>query len=182
MSARSHEPRRRWAADGVSGWQQAGWGEETGGFVGRGKGNGQAAPAASVGGEPDFALLLRRVHQRHSAILAERLRSYGLTPAQATVLIRLRALGRLSQNHLGRLTAMDPATVQGVIRRLMARGLVGRDADPVDRRRIVLALTPAGRELAAQVDRQADDALADMLAPLAAAEIAQLTGLLARIA
>ncbi|MFM8991008.1 MAG: COX15/CtaA family protein, partial [Alphaproteobacteria bacterium] len=44
---------------------------------------------------------------------------------------RLRELGDTTQNQLGRLTAMDPATIQGVVRRLVARGLVERtDVSP----------------------------------------------------
>src|SRR3546814_4425941 len=47
---------------------------------------------------------------------------------------RLHEMGKLSQNRLGRLAAMDPATIQGVIRRLHERGFIERLADPTDRR------------------------------------------------
>ena len=49
-----------------------------------------------------------------------------LTPTQFTALLKTVELGRITQNHLGRLAAMDPATIQGVVRRLMARGLMRR--------------------------------------------------------
>lgn len=128
-----------------------------------------------------IGLLLRRAHQRHSAVLAERLRPFNLTPAQLAVLNRLRDIGRLSQNHLGRLTAMDPATVQGVVRRLMGRGLVQRGPDPADRRRIILSLTPSGRELTERADSYASEVVAETVAPLAATDIHRLIDLLRRL-
>ncbi len=56
---------------------------------------------------------------------------------QFAALVRLRDLGGVSQNQLGRLIAMDAATMQGVIKRLAARGLIRRRPDPNDRRRLI---------------------------------------------
>ena len=57
------------------------------------------------------------------------------------------ALDSATQNRLGRLVAMDPATIQGVARRLLDRGLVARAQDPMDRRTAVLTPTADGRAL-----------------------------------
>ena len=46
---------------------------------------------------------------------------------------------------------MDPATIQGVVRRLIARGLMRRGRDPMDRRTAVLEPTEAGVALIASV-------------------------------
>ena len=126
--------------------------------------------------------LLRSAHKRASAVCSEVLGSSELTPAQYFALARLQEVGRLSQNHLGRLTAMDPATIQGVVQRLQARGLVERTADKYDRRRKVLQLTPAGRSMIEQLQGltvQANDAI---LAPLNAGEREIFMRLLRRIA
>ena len=81
--------------------------------------------------EQQIGHLLRRAHQRATAIfLAELGDAHQLTPTQFAALVKLYDLGQQSQNELGRLTAMDPATVQGVIRRLAARRLLERSADP----------------------------------------------------
>ena len=45
---------------------------------------------------------------------------------------------------------MDPATIQGVVRRLTARGLIRRGRDPMDRRTAVLEPTEAGVALITQ--------------------------------
>ena len=61
---------------------------------------------------------LRRANQRHVAIFARHVD--GLTPTQFAALAKLHELGSLSQNKLGRLTAMDSATIKGVVERLSA--------------------------------------------------------------
>ena len=45
----------------------------------------------------------------------------------------------MSQNRLGRLKAMDVATIKGVIDRLTARGLTETSADPKDGRRLLVS-------------------------------------------
>ena len=52
--------------------------------------------------------LIRRAHQRASSILLSEMEDEQLTPAQSFALSRLYERGKLSQNHLGRLAAMDP--------------------------------------------------------------------------
>jgi DNA-binding MarR family transcriptional regulator len=91
--------------------------------------------------------LLRRAHQRHTSIFQEHIGDSQLTPLQFAALVRLSDLGEVSQNRLGRLTAMDAATMQGVIRRLFDRDLIERRPDPTDRRRILLRLSPSGEHL-----------------------------------
>lgn len=95
--------------------------------------------------EDHAGFLLRRAHQRHAALFMEQASGgCGLTPTQFAALWKAVELGRVTQNLLGRLTAMDPATIQGVVGRLMKRGLLARTRDPMDRRTAVLAPTEAG--------------------------------------
>jgi hypothetical protein len=57
---------------------------------------------------------LRQAQQRHTTIFAAKMIE-GLTPTQWAALAKVREVGDCSQNHLGRLTAMDAATIKGVI-------------------------------------------------------------------
>jgi DNA-binding MarR family transcriptional regulator len=91
--------------------------------------------------------MLRCAHQRATAIFLGVMADSGLTPTQFSVLVRLRQHGETSQNELGRLASMDPATVQGVIRRLSERDLIERRPDPNDGRRTLLRLSSIGRDL-----------------------------------
>lgn len=120
----------------------------------------RSQPAAVAADDEEYVLerqvghLLRRAHQRHTALFQEMIAEHSLTPLQFAALVKLHDLGEASQNHLGRLTAMDAATMQGVIKRLLARGLIDRRPDPDDRRRLILSLSEAGRVLViAAIDR-----------------------------
>ena len=93
-----------------------------------------------------------------------------LTPTQFTALWKTVELGRITQNHLGRLAAMDPATIQGVVRRLTARGLMRRGDDKMDRRTAVLEPTEAGVALISSVVACACRVHEAALAPLSPEE------------
>lgn len=126
--------------------------------------------------------LLRRAHQRHAAIFQGLIGDSQLTTLQFAALVRLRDLGEVSQNQLGRLTAMDAATMQGVIKRLGGRGLIARRPDPDDRRRLILSLSDAGRDLVTDVVANGIRITEETLAPLSAAEQRIFLQLLAKIA
>jgi MarR family transcriptional regulator, lower aerobic nicotinate degradation pathway regulator len=131
--------------------------------------------------EDHVGFLLRRAHQRHVALFTAGMAQADLTPTQFTALFKTVELGRITQNHLGRLAAMDPATIQGVVRRLIARGLMRRGVDRMDRRTAVLEPTEAGIALiagAVACARRSHDAA---LAPLSPAERVQILALLRKM-
>jgi MarR family transcriptional regulator, lower aerobic nicotinate degradation pathway regulator len=139
--------------------------------------------------EPPYILeeqvghLLRRAHQRATAIfMAELGDRFDLTPTQYAVLVKLHEHGEQSQNQLGRLTAMDPATVQGVIRRLEERGLIERAADEIDRRRSLLRLSAEGAALVRAAMACGPGVSDATLAPLSPAEQARFLILLRKLA
>lgn len=125
--------------------------------------------------------LLRRAQQRHTAIFQDRMSALDLTPTQFTALIKIVETGPVTQNLLGRHAAMNPATIQGVVRRLIARGLVQTRKDPMDRRTAVLAPTPAGLDLAARAVPMARAITEATLAPLSEQERATLLTLLRKM-
>src|ERR1700743_1697443 len=94
--------------------------------------------------DDQIGFILRQVWQRHSAIFAREI-GINLTSAQWAALSKLTETGPCSQNQLGRLTAMDVATIKGVIDRLTARGLTETSPDPEDGRRLLVSLTRAGQ-------------------------------------
>ena len=131
--------------------------------------------------EEQVGHLLRRAHQRATSIFLGEFGNGHLTPTQWAALVKLSGHGALSQNHLGRMTAMDPATIQGVIRRLAERKLIAHRADGADRRRSVLTLTPAGCDLV-EAHRAAAARISDAtLEPLTARQRAQFLDLLKRL-
>lgn len=130
--------------------------------------------------DEQIGFILRQVSQRHAAIFARDI-GIDLTPTQWAALAKLQETGPCSQNLLGRLTAMDVATIKGVIDRLTARGLTETSPDPEDGRRLLVSLTRAGQQLA---EKAAPNALAvsrETLAPLDAREREALVDLLNKL-
>lgn len=139
----------------------------------------------STDARPEYRLddqigyVLRRVTQRHLAIFAAAIPE--VTTTQFAVLARLAETGPLSQNFLGRATAMDAATIKGVVDRLAKLGYVATTADPVDRRRLTVTLTAAGEALFHNRLATALQVSHETLAPLTVEEAALLRSLLARL-
>ena len=112
---------------------------------------------------------LRKAHQRHTAIFTAGVQGQ-IPPSQLAVLAKLAEIGPMSQNELGRLTAMDSATIKGVVDRLVARGYLAVDTSRRDTRLRVTDLTPAGRAFLESMIPVARRITADTLAPLTADE------------
>src|SRR5260221_11502960 len=104
--------------------------------------------------EEQIGFILRQVWERHAKIFAREI-GINLTPTQWAALAKLTETGPCSQNQLGRLTAMDVATIKGVIDRLTARGLTETSPHPEDGRRLLVRLTRAGQQLAEKPDPNA---------------------------
>lgn len=140
-----------------------------------------AAPPQNGGYHLDdqIGYVLRRVTQRHLSLFSEMIPE--VTTTQFAVMARLFEMGAQSQNHLGRATAMDGATIKGVVDRLVRQSLVETSPDPQDRRRLTIGLSPKGRDL---FESKVSDALQvseRTLEPLNKAERAQFLALLSRL-
>lgn len=116
--------------------------------------------------ERQIGHLLRKAHQRASSLFQAQFSDVQVTPTQFAALAKLKDESELSQNHLGRMTAMDPATIQGVTRRLVDRGLVQSRSDDNDRRRMLLRLTAKGTELIDSLIARAKLVTQNTLSPL----------------
>lgn len=130
--------------------------------------------------DQQIGFLLRQANQRHVALFAS-LIGDKLTTTQWSALTKLQEIQPTSQNLLGRETAMDAATIKGVIDRLVARGYVATAPDPEDGRRLILSLTTDGE---AAIERNLDAARTvtdETMAPLTAEEREQLAHLIRKI-
>jgi DNA-binding MarR family transcriptional regulator len=130
--------------------------------------------------DEQIGFILRQVWQRHATIFAREI-GINLTPTQWAALAKLSETGPCSQNHLGRLTAMDIATIKGVIDRLTARGLTETGPDPEDGRRLLVSLTRAGQQMAEKAVPNALAITRETLAPLDERERETLVALLGKL-
>ena len=130
--------------------------------------------------DAQVGFVLRQAQQRHTTIFAS-LMIEGLTPTQWAALAKLREVGPSSQNLLGRLTAMDAATIKGVIDRLTKRGFTATNPDPADGRRLLVALTEDGEAVYARAKPLAEQITEETLKPLSAEERRAFVVLLGRL-
>jgi DNA-binding MarR family transcriptional regulator len=131
--------------------------------------------------EDQIGFLIRRAHQRASAIFEQVMDGLDVTPVQYAALAKLHDLGPTSQNQLGRMVGIDPATMFGVAGRLSKRGLVSPSVDPNDARLVLLELTQTGRETVEAMKARGPEVSARTLEPLTPAEAETLLALLGRI-
>jgi long-chain acyl-CoA synthetase len=99
-----------------------------------------------------------------------------LTLAQYRVLILL-GEGKEAASALAEKLAVSRPSVTGVVDGLVARGLVQRDHDPDDRRRVGHALTQSGRRLLQNADAEVERRLNDIAAHRPEAAAAAFAGL-----
>ena len=93
-----------------------------------------------------LATSIMRVHQIVLARLDGALKPFGITFARYEVLrlLSFSSSGSLPLSKIGERLMVHPTSVTNVIDRLVADGLVDRNIDPADRRRVLASLTPAG--------------------------------------
>lgn len=104
-------------------------------------------PSESYDFSQQVGHLLRRAYQRHTALFQQIIPDTQLTAAQFVVLCAVRDCGACSLSHIVKQTAIDQATIRGVIDRLKARKLVSVRHDEMDRRKVLVSLTEAGERL-----------------------------------
>ena len=130
--------------------------------------------------DQQIGFFLRQANQRHVAIFTNRMGDR-LTTTQWAALSKLKEIQPTSQNQLGRETAMDVATVKGVVDRLVARNLIQTAPDPRDGRRLILSLTAEGEAALVRNVGTARAITEETLSPLTSGERMILIELLTKI-
>ena len=125
--------------------------------------------------------LIRRAQQIAVAEFARAAVAHDVTPVQFAFMHAMLQTPGVDQITLAKRVAFDAATSGSVIGRLEAKGWVRRDADPQDRRRKLLFLTPAGARALAAMNTAVAAAQSQMLAPLSAADQKVFLRLLAQL-
>ena len=136
-----------------------------------------AAEAADRGEAPAPPTLLYLIKQVELAVRAELddlARPAGLTALQYTALTVLERHPDLTSAHLARHSFVTAQSMADMVTALLDRGLIERHRDPADRRRLVIALTPAGQRLLDDLRPAATAVERRMLALLSDAEADQL--------
>lgn len=97
-----------------------------------------------------------------------------LSSSQFGVLEALLHLGPLYQNQLGRKLLKSSGNITMVVDHLEQRGLVARERDMDDRRRVTVQLTPAGRKLITMLYPRHAAGVASLMSSLTPEELDEL--------
>lgn len=122
--------------------------------------------------------LMKQVELAVRAELDDLARPAGLTALQYTALTVLERHPDLTAAHLARHSFVTGQSMADMVTALLDRDLIARHRDPADRRRLVIALTPAGRRLLDRLRPQVAALQRRMLSPLSAEQAAELRHLL----
>lgn len=110
----------------------------------------EAAPTSVASedghGAPLLLYAIKQVELAVRARLDELLKPADVTALQYTALTVLERRGRLSAAQLARNSFVTAQSMADMVRVLSRKGLISRAPDPSDRKRLLIELTPAGRE------------------------------------
>jgi DNA-binding MarR family transcriptional regulator len=130
----------------------------------------------------DFMRLLWRIEhglQRKSKQMEATL---GVTGPQRLVLRIVNQFPGLSAGELARVIRLHPSTVTGVVQRLVDKGLLARQGDRADRRRVQLRVRPDAKRFVRRSPASIESAVARVLARVPAAHVTQTRSVLTAIA
>jgi MarR family transcriptional regulator, lower aerobic nicotinate degradation pathway regulator len=124
-------------------------------------------PPAPLIAMPTYALSLlgREAHDRMAAWLPA-----GLRLGHLAVLGALAEVAPRAQRELSELLGIHASDMVALVEDLEQRELISRSADPVDRRRNLVRLTPAGRKLVRQATAYSRRVHRELLAELSTEE------------
>ncbi|MFM8863596.1 MAG: MarR family winged helix-turn-helix transcriptional regulator [Limnohabitans sp.] len=125
--------------------------------------------------------LIRRAQQIAVAEFTRETAEHEVTPVQFAFLTAMLETPGVDQITLANRVAFDAATSGSVIGRLEAKGWVRREADPLDRRRKLLFITPDGARAVQAMTGAVALAQQKILAPLSAQEQNTFLRLLAKM-
>lgn len=118
-----------------------------------------------------FAVLAGRMTRALGRVYTE---TFRLLAPEWRVLAVLGRFGAMAANDLRDRTTMDKVRVSRSITRLMQRGYISRESDPLDRRRAILRLTVSGENIYKEIAPRVLAAEAEILASLTAQQRAVL--------
>lgn len=99
----------------------------------------------------DFRRNLRLLERQIESALSSQTGCCGVTVAQCHLILELDQSGPAGIGDFARALDLDASTLSRTVDGLVRAGLVSRETDPDNRRRQVVALTPAGRDSAGSI-------------------------------
>jgi DNA-binding MarR family transcriptional regulator len=128
--------------------------------------------------EDCIVFLLAKAYQHAHAVARQRLAVYGLTPIQQLILGALCQDEGRSAAELGKQLVLDPATLSGILDRMVEGGWIVKETDPDDKRLLKIYLTDSAKMIAPKLMEERDKANEEILRNLSFEEKVLLKRLL----
>jgi DNA-binding MarR family transcriptional regulator len=125
-----------------------------------------------------YETLMQRLADSHAPEFLE----IAITMPQAKLLYLLGAAGELHMSDLVHRLGVSLSTISGLVDKVVDQGLASRREDPADRRQVVVALTPAGREFVDRFRELNARQMRELLELLGDQDLAQVRDALAALA
>ncbi len=110
-----------------------------------------------------IVFLLAKAYQKAHSQLKKHLSPYGLTPIQSLILADLWGEDGISASEIGKRLTLDPATLSGVVDRMISGGWIGKISDPEDKRIHRIFLTEKGKNLQPEILAERNQANEEVL-------------------
>jgi DNA-binding MarR family transcriptional regulator len=130
----------------------------------------------------DFMRLLWRIEHGLQSRSKQMEAAIGITGPQRLVLRIVDQFPGLSAGELADIIRVHPSTITGIVQRLVYKGLLARDGDRTDRRRVQLRVRPDARRFTRRSPATIESAVARVLARVPAAHVTQTRSVLTAIA
>ncbi|NLM48179.1 MAG: MarR family transcriptional regulator [Epulopiscium sp.] len=95
---------------------------------------------------------IRKLEKELGVLKDSQLSCCGVTLAQCHALVEIGRAGRISLSELARLLNLENSSMSRTVDKLVTKGMVKRDIDPVDRRYLVINLTARGEEVYRKIE------------------------------
>src|ERR1700722_6459555 len=125
-----------------------------------------------------LTVLSNRLTRRVARFYGER---FKLSAPEWRTMAVLGQQGAMSANAVIAQTTMDKVRVSRAVAKLLKGGFITREADPQDRRRAILDLTPSGQEIYRQIVPLVQEVESELVAALSGPERAMLDNALTKI-
>jgi DNA-binding MarR family transcriptional regulator len=130
----------------------------------------------------EFLRLLWSIEHSLQRISKRMESSHGVTGPQRLVLRLLRAQPTLSARELATLVFLHPSTVTGILQRLEKKGLVARERDTADNRRVNLRVPARASRIVDRSEGTIEGAIQTALSKVSPAQVKHAQTALAQIA
>jgi DNA-binding MarR family transcriptional regulator len=124
---------------------------------------------------------LRKINQAISLHSKNLNRRFGLTGPQLVILNEIARQESITVTQLARSISLSQATVTDILNRLGKKGLVVRTRDTIDRRRVLVGITPKCVDILSQAPPALQDTFVDQYTHLAEWEQLMILSALKRI-